>query len=81
MAKRLIDGDVEGITLTAVAVRDADKARKALPQIGDLIALRSVVPDFSTVTLQSSVVQPQPGTAAPVQFRVVVGLRNPGGTP
>ncbi len=42
VAKRLIDGDVEGLTLSAVAVRDADKARKNLPQIGDLIALRNV---------------------------------------
>src|SRR5471032_2465546 len=41
VAKRLIDGDVPGLTLTAVAVRDADKARRALPQIGDLIALRT----------------------------------------
>jgi Tfp pilus assembly protein PilN len=49
--------------------------------VARLIARLSVVPDFSSVTLQSSVVQPQPGTAAPVQFRVLVGLRNPGGTP
>jgi aspartate dehydrogenase len=42
VAKRLIDGGVPGITLTAVAVRDADKARRALPQIGDLIALRTL---------------------------------------
>jgi aspartate dehydrogenase len=41
VAKRLIDGDVPGLTLTAVAVRDADKARRALPQIGDMIALRT----------------------------------------
>ena len=41
VAKRLIDGDVDGLILTAVAVRDADKARKSLPQIGDLIALRT----------------------------------------
>jgi aspartate dehydrogenase len=41
VAKRLIDGDVPGLTLAAVAVRDADKARRALPQIGDLIALRT----------------------------------------
>jgi aspartate dehydrogenase len=40
VAKRLIDG-VPGLTLTAVAVRDADKARRALPQIGDMIALRT----------------------------------------
>ncbi len=42
VAKRLIDGDVPGLTLSAVAVRDADKARRALPQIGDLIALRTL---------------------------------------
>ncbi len=42
VAKRLIDGDVPGLTLNAVAVRDADKARRALPQIGDLIALRTL---------------------------------------
>ena len=41
VAKRLIDGDVPGLKLTAVAVRDADKARRALPQIGDMIALRT----------------------------------------
>lgn len=42
VARRLIDGDVPGLVLTAVAVRDADKARRALPQIGDLIALRTI---------------------------------------
>ena len=42
VAKRLLDGDVPGLTLTAVAVRDADKARRLLPQIGDLVALRTV---------------------------------------
>jgi aspartate dehydrogenase len=41
VARRLIDGDVPGLTLTAIAVRDADKARRALPQIGDMIALRT----------------------------------------
>ncbi len=41
VAKRLIDGAVPGLTLTAVAVRDADKARRNLPQIGDMIALRT----------------------------------------
>ena len=40
VARRLIDG-IPGLTLTAVAVRDADKARRALPQIGDMIALRT----------------------------------------
>ena len=34
VAKRLIAG-VPGLTLAAVAVRDADKARRALPQLGD----------------------------------------------
>jgi aspartate dehydrogenase len=42
VARRLIDGDVPGLTLAAVAVRDADKARRALPQIGDLVALRTL---------------------------------------
>jgi len=41
VARRLIDGAVPGLTLTAVAVRDADKARRNLPQIGDMIALRT----------------------------------------
>jgi aspartate dehydrogenase len=40
VATRLLDG-IDGLTLTAVAVRDANKARRALPQIGDLIALRT----------------------------------------
>ena len=42
VARRLIDGVVDGVTLTAVSVRNADKARRALPQIGDLIAFRSL---------------------------------------
>src|SRR5919107_1097720 len=41
VAKRLVDG-IDGLTLAAVAVRDADKARRNLPQIGDLIALRTL---------------------------------------
>jgi aspartate dehydrogenase len=41
VARRLIDGDVPGLVLAAVAVRDADKARSKLPQIGDLVALRT----------------------------------------
>lgn len=41
VAKRLIDG-IDGLTLAAVSVRDADKARRNLPQIGDLIALRTI---------------------------------------
>ena len=41
VARRLIDGDVPGLVLTAVAVRDVDKARSKLPQIGDLIVLRT----------------------------------------
>jgi len=40
VARRLIDG-IDGLALTAVAVRDADKARRALPQLGDAIALRT----------------------------------------
>ena len=35
VAKRLIAG-VPGLTLAAVAVRDADKARRALPQLGTI---------------------------------------------
>ncbi len=35
VAKRLIAG-VPGLTLAAVAVRDADKARRALPELGDI---------------------------------------------
>jgi aspartate dehydrogenase len=42
VARRLIDGVIPGMTLTAVAVRDADKARRVLPQIGDLVALRTL---------------------------------------
>ena len=41
VARKLIDGAVPGLALAAVSVRDADKARKNLPQIGDMIALRS----------------------------------------
>ena len=39
VARRLIAG-VPGLTLAAVAVRDAEKARRALPQIGDQVAVR-----------------------------------------
>lgn len=39
VARRLIAG-VPGLALTAVAVRDVDKARRALPQLGDSIAVR-----------------------------------------
>ena len=39
VAKRLIAG-VPGLKLVAVAVRDADKARRALPQAGDSIPVR-----------------------------------------
>ena len=42
VARRLIDGVIPEMTLTAVAVRDADKARRTLPQIGDLVALRTL---------------------------------------
>jgi aspartate dehydrogenase len=41
VARRLIDGAVPGMVLAAVAVRDPAKARRALPQIGDMIALRT----------------------------------------
>ncbi len=41
VARRLVDG-IDGLTLAAVAVRDADKARRNLPQIGDMIALRTL---------------------------------------
>jgi aspartate dehydrogenase len=39
VARRLIAG-VPGLTLAAVAVRDADKARRALPQLGTTIAIK-----------------------------------------
>jgi aspartate dehydrogenase len=39
VAKRLIAG-VPGLSLVAVAVRDVEKARRALPQIGDSIVIR-----------------------------------------
>src|SRR6478609_9325624 len=39
VAKRLIAG-VPGLTLAAVAVRDADKARRSLPQVGTGIPVR-----------------------------------------
>ena len=39
VARRLIAG-VPGLTLAAVAVRDADKARRALPQLGATIAIK-----------------------------------------
>ncbi len=39
VAKRLIAG-VPGLTLTAVAVRDVEKAQRALPQVGDAIPVR-----------------------------------------
>jgi len=39
VARRLIAG-VPGLTLAAVAVRDVDKARRALPQVGDSIVVR-----------------------------------------
>ncbi|MGA8959261.1 MAG: NAD(P)-binding domain-containing protein, partial [Pseudolabrys sp.] len=38
VAKRLIAG-VPGLTLAAVAVRDVEKARRALPQVGGTIAV------------------------------------------
>jgi aspartate dehydrogenase len=41
VARKLIDGAVPGLVLAAVSVRDADKARRNLPQLGDMIALRS----------------------------------------
>ena len=39
VAKRLIAG-IPGLSLAAVAVRDAEKARRALPQVGDSIPVR-----------------------------------------
>ena len=39
VAKRLIAG-VPGLTLACVAVRDPEKARRALPQVGDTIPVR-----------------------------------------
>ena len=41
VAKRLIAG-VPGLKLTAVAVRDAEKARRALPQVGESIHVRKL---------------------------------------
>ncbi|MBV9955389.1 MAG: aspartate dehydrogenase [Pseudolabrys sp.] len=41
VAKRLLEG-IPGLMLAAVAVRDAGKARKSLPQIGDAVALRTI---------------------------------------
>src|SRR3974377_1544717 len=41
VARRLIAG-VPGLTLAAVAVRDPEKARRALPQAGDTVPLRSL---------------------------------------
>ncbi len=41
VAKRLIAG-VPGLKLTAVAVRDAEKARRALPQVGESIPVRKM---------------------------------------
>ena len=41
VARRLIAG-VPGLKLTAVAVRDAEKARRALRQVGDSIAVRKM---------------------------------------
>ena len=41
VARKLIDSAVPGLTLAAVSVRDADKARRNLPQLGDMIALRT----------------------------------------
>jgi aspartate dehydrogenase len=38
VAKRLVAG-VPGLTLAAVAVRDVDKAQRALPQVGDSISV------------------------------------------
>lgn len=39
VAKRLIAG-IPGLSLVAVAVRDVEKARRALPQVGDSIVVR-----------------------------------------
>ena len=41
VARRLIAG-VPGLTLAAVAVRDAEKAKRALPEIGKSVALRGL---------------------------------------
>lgn len=41
VARRLVAG-VPGLSLTAVAVRDAEKARRALPQVGQSIAVRKL---------------------------------------
>ena len=39
VAKRLIAG-IPGLSLAAVAVRDPEKARRALPQVGDIVPIR-----------------------------------------
>ena len=54
VAKRLIDGAVPGLTLAAVAVRDVDKARRTLPQVGDVIALRPPPRSPTTATWSSN---------------------------
>jgi aspartate dehydrogenase len=41
VARRLIDGEVPELELAAVSVRDAEKARRNLPQLGDMIGLRT----------------------------------------
>ncbi|HYV71942.1 MAG TPA: aspartate dehydrogenase [Pseudolabrys sp.] len=41
VARRLIAG-VPGLNLTAVAIRDAEKARRALPQVGESIPVRKM---------------------------------------
>jgi aspartate dehydrogenase len=42
VAKRLVAG-VPGLTLAAVAVRDVDKAQRALPQVGDSISVCKMI--------------------------------------
>jgi aspartate dehydrogenase len=41
VARRLIAG-VPGLTLAAIAARDAEKARRALPQVGDSVSVRNL---------------------------------------
>jgi len=46
--------------------------------VADLLARLSVVPDFATVSLQSSAISTQPSGGNPIEFRILVGLRAPG---
>ena len=53
VAKRLIAG-VPGLTLVAVAVRDVEKARRALPQVGVTVSSSAKPPNSQTIATSSS---------------------------